>query len=82
MHRLKGELLLKQDYSNVRKPRIASSAQMARSLSAKPSESRGTMSPTAPKAERRDEARAMLAGWFTEGFDTTNPKRRRRSSTN
>jgi hypothetical protein len=33
--------------------------------------------PAAPKAGRRDEARAMLSeiyGWFTEGFDTPDLK--------
>jgi predicted ATPase len=79
MHRLNGELLLKQDDSN------ASEAQscferaigIARKQSAKSLELRATMSLARllAKQGRRDEARTMLAeiyNWFTEGFDTAD----------
>jgi len=81
MHRLKGELLLKQSNSK------ASDAQscfqraiaVARKQRGKSLELRATMSLSRllDKQGRRDEARAMLAeiyGWFTEGFDTADLK--------
>ena len=81
MHRLKGELLLKQDSSNAAEARncFQRAVEMSRKQSAKSWELRATTSLARllAKQGRRDEARAMLAdiyGWFTEGFDTTDLK--------
>jgi len=81
MHRLNGELLLRQDQSNA--PQAQScferAIEIARKQSAKSLELRATMSLARLLAKqwRRDEARAMLAeiyNWFTEGFDTVDLK--------
>jgi predicted ATPase len=79
--RLKGELLLKQDESNVAEARgcYQRAIEIARKQSAKSLELRATMSLARlfAKQGRRDEARAMLVdiyGWFTEGFDTADLK--------
>ena len=80
-HRLKGELLLKQDDSNAEEAQncFRRAIEIARKQSAKSLELRATMSLARLLAEqgRRDEARAMLAeiyNWFTEGFDTPDLK--------
>jgi predicted ATPase len=80
-HRLKGELLLKQDDSNAAEAQscFQCAIEVARKQSAKSWELRATMSLARLLAEqgRRDEARAMLAeiyGWCTEGFDTADLK--------
>ena len=80
-HRLKGELLLKQDHSNAAEAQscFQRAIEIARKQSAKSLELRATMSLARllAKQGRRDEARAMLAeiyGWFTEGFDTADLK--------
>jgi predicted ATPase len=80
-HRLKGELLLRQDDSNAAEVRsyFERAIQIARNQSAKSWELRATMSLARllDKQGRRDEARAMLAdiyNWFTEGFDTADLK--------
>src|SRR5216683_4041440 len=79
MHRLKGELLLRQDRSNVAKAHscFERAVQIARKQNAKSLELRATMSLARllAKSGRRNEARAMLAdiyNWFTEGFDTAD----------
>jgi predicted ATPase len=76
-HRLKGELLLKQDDSNAAEAQscFERAIEISRIQSAKSLELRATMSLArlVRSTARRDEARAMLAeiyGWFTEGFDT------------
>src|SRR6266851_1069944 len=79
MHRLKGELLLRQDSSNAAEAQncFERAIEIARKQSAKSLELRATMSlaQLLAKQGRRDEARAMLAeiyGWFTEGFETAD----------
>jgi len=81
IHRLKGELLLKQtDPDAVEAQKCFEWAiEIARKQSAKLFELRATVSLARLLAdqERRDEARAMLDdmhGWFTEGFDTADLK--------
>jgi class 3 adenylate cyclase/predicted ATPase len=81
MHRLKGELLLKQSDSNAARARscFERAIEIAREQSAKSWELRATTSLARllDKQGRRDEARMMLAGiynWFTEGFDTADLK--------
>jgi predicted ATPase len=81
IHRLKGELLLKQDDSNATEAHgcFRRAIEIARKQSAKSLELRATMSLARPLANqgKRDEARAMLAkiyNWFTEGFDTADLK--------
>ena len=76
-HRLKGELLSKQDDSNAAEAQscFERAIEIARTQSAKSLELRATMSLARllRNTARRDEARAMLAeiyGWFTEGLDT------------
>jgi len=78
-HRLKGELLLKQDHSNVAEAQscFQRAVEIARNQSAKSLELRATTSLARFLAQqgRRDEAGAMLADiydWFTEGFDTAD----------
>jgi class 3 adenylate cyclase/predicted ATPase len=80
-HRLKGELLLRQDDSNAAEAQSCyeRAIEIARSQSAKSWELRATMSLARllAKQRHRDEARATLAeiyGWFTEGFDTADLK--------
>jgi class 3 adenylate cyclase/predicted ATPase len=81
IHRLKGELLLKQNTMNAAEAqqcfRIA--IETARRQSAKSWELRATTSLACLLAKQgcRNEARSMLAdiyGWFTEGFDTADLK--------
>ena len=81
MHRLKGELLLRQDDSKLMEAQscFERAIEIARKQSAKSLELRATMSLARLLAKQghRDGARAMLAeiyGWFTEGFDTTDLK--------
>jgi predicted ATPase len=81
MHRLKGELLLKQDDSNVAEIQscFQRAIEIARKQSAKSWELRATMSLARllESQGRRDEARTILAqiyNWFTEGFDTADLK--------
>ena len=81
MHRLKGELLLKQNDSNAAEAQncFERAIGIARKQSAKSWELRATMSLARllAKQDRRDEARTMLAaiyGWFTEGFNTVDLK--------
>src|SRR5215831_16602608 len=73
MHRLKGELLLKQDDSNAAEAQscFERAVEIARRQNAKSLELRATMSLARLVAlqGRRDEARTMLAdiyNWFTE----------------
>jgi predicted ATPase len=77
--RLKGELLLRQDYSDTAEAQRCfwRAIEVARKQSAKSFELRATMSLARllDKQGNRDEARAMLAeiyNWFTEGFDTAD----------
>ena len=81
LHRLKGELLLRQDHSNAAEAQscFPRAIEIARQQSAR---SCGIACHDEPRAAareagRRDEARTMLAeiyGWFTEGFDTADLK--------
>jgi predicted ATPase len=80
-HRVKGELLLRQNDSNVVEAQncFERAIYIARKQSAKSWELRATMSLARLLASqgRREEARATLAeiyGWFTEGFDTADLK--------
>jgi len=80
-HRLKGELLLKQDASNAADPQncFERAVEIARRQSAKSLELRAKMSLARllAKQGRREEARTMLAviyNWFTEGFETADLK--------
>ncbi len=81
IHRLKGELLLRQNNSNASEAQscFQSAIAVARKQSAKSLELRATVSLARllDKQGKRDEARAMLAdiyNWFTEGFDTADLK--------
>jgi predicted ATPase len=81
MHRIQGELLLRQNDSNGAKALscFQRAVEIARKQSAKSWELRATMSfaRLLDKQGERDEARTMLAeiyGWFTEGFDTADLK--------
>jgi len=81
MHRLKGELRLKQNNSNTSEALscFERAIAVARNQSAKSLELRATMSLARLLSQQghRDEARTMLAkiyGWFTEGFDTADLK--------
>jgi predicted ATPase len=81
IHRLKGELLLRQDGSNAAQAQscFERAIEIARKQSAKSLELRATTSLARllDKQGRRDQARAMLAeiyNWFTEGFDTADLK--------
>jgi predicted ATPase len=78
-HRLKGELLVRQDGSNATEAQscFERAIEISRKQSAKSLELRATMSlgRLLAKQGRGDEARTMLAdiyGWFTEGFDTAD----------
>jgi predicted ATPase len=80
-HRLKGELLLKQNTANPTKAQrsFERAIEVARGQNAKSFELRATMSLARLLRDtgRREEARMMLAGiynWFTEGFDTADLK--------
>jgi class 3 adenylate cyclase/predicted ATPase len=81
IHRLKGQLLLKRNNSDVAEAQscFERAVEIARKQSAKSLELRATMGLARLLASqgRRDEARAMLAeiyNWFTEGFDTADLK--------
>jgi len=81
LNRLMGELLLKQNESNVSEARrcFERAIDIARKQSAKSYELRATTSLARLlyKQRHRDEARTMLAdiyNWFTEGFDTADLK--------
>jgi class 3 adenylate cyclase/predicted ATPase len=81
IHRLRGELLLKQNNSNVAEAQscFERAMEIARKQSAKSWELRATTSLARllDKQGRRDEARMMLTdlyNWFTEGFDTADLK--------
>jgi predicted ATPase len=81
IHRLKGELLLKQGVANAEEARscFQRAIEVARKQSAKSLELRATTSLARllDKQGRRGEARTMLAeiySWFTEGFDTADLK--------
>ena len=81
IHRIKGELLLKQGDSNLTDAQncFQQAVKIARTQSAKSLQLRATMSLARllAKQAHRDEARAMLTeiyGWFTEGFDTADLK--------
>jgi class 3 adenylate cyclase/predicted ATPase len=81
VHRLKGELLLKQNDSNAAEAQscFQRAIKIARNQSAKSWELRATMSLARLLAKQghRDEAHTMLAiiyNWFTEGFDTADMK--------
>jgi adenylate cyclase len=79
-HRVRGELLLRQDDSVAKAQNCFRQAiTISRQQSAKSYELRATMSLARllAKQRRRDEARTMLAdiySWFTEGFDTADLK--------
>ena len=81
IHRVRGELLLRQDPSNAAEAQscFQRAISVARNQNAKSWELRATMSlaRSLAKQGRRDEARATLAeiyNWFTEGFDTADLK--------
>jgi predicted ATPase/class 3 adenylate cyclase len=81
VYRLKGELLLRQDKSNVTQARscFEQAIDSARQQSAKSWELRATLSLARlpATAGRREDARNILAAiysWFTEGFDGTDLK--------
>jgi predicted ATPase len=81
IHRLKGELLLRQTDSNAAEAQkcFERAIEIARKQSAKSFELRATVSLARLFRDtgRSDEARTMLAdiyGWFTEGFDTADLK--------
>ena len=81
MHRLKGELLLRQDGTNAADAQrcFERAIEIAGGQGGKSLELRATMSLARLLARQghRDEARTMLAdiyGWFSEGFDTADLK--------
>jgi predicted ATPase len=81
IHRLKGELLLRQDHSKAAEAQscFQRAVEIARKQSAKSLELRATVSLArlVAKQGHRDEARGMLAeiyNWFTEGFNTADLK--------
>jgi predicted ATPase len=81
IHRLKGELLLRQGNANASEAQncFQRAIDIARKQSAKSWELRATTSLARLLAKQgcRDDARTMLAeiyGWFTEGFDTADLK--------
>jgi predicted ATPase len=81
LHRVKGELLLAQNPSDVAEAEqcFRTAIEIARRQSARMAELRVTTSLARllAKQGRRDEARTILAeiyGWFTEGFDTADLK--------
>jgi predicted ATPase len=81
IHRVKGEVLLRQDHSNLGQAAecFRKAIEIARKQSGKSLELRATTSLARLLAEqgRRNEARTMLAeiyNWFTEGFDTADLK--------
>ncbi|MGB9380897.1 adenylate/guanylate cyclase domain-containing protein [Candidatus Binatus sp.] len=81
INRLRGELLLGQSPSDpaLARASVEHAIEKARQQGAKSLELRATTSLARMlmSTDRRDEARAMLAGiynWFTEGFDTADLK--------
>ena len=81
LHRVKGELLLAQNPSDIAEAErcFRTAIEIARRQTARSEELRATTSLARLLNEqgRRDEARAMLAdiyNWFTEGFDTADLK--------
>jgi predicted ATPase len=79
IHRVKGEVLIRQDSSNIHQTEecFRRAIEIARKQSGKSLELRATTSLARLLASegRRDEARAMLAeiyNWFTEGFETAD----------
>ena len=81
IHRVKGEVLMRQDGSNVGEPEkcFRHAVEIARAQSGKSLELRATTSLARllRETDREDEARTMMAeiyGWFTEGFDTADLK--------
>jgi predicted ATPase len=81
IHRLRGELVLKQDDSNVAEAQSCyeRAIEIARRQNGKSQELRASTSLARllAKRGRRDEARTKLAeiyNWFTEGFDTADLK--------
>jgi predicted ATPase len=81
LHRVKGELLLAQNPSDVAEAEqcFRTAIEIARRQSARMAELRATTSlaQLLAKQGKRDEARTMLAdiyNWFTEGFDTGDLK--------
>jgi predicted ATPase len=81
IHRLRGELLLRQDQSNAPEAQrcFERAIEIARIQSAKSLEllARMRLARLLAQQGRREEARAMLAeiyNWFTEGFDTADLK--------
>ena len=81
IHRLRGELLLKQNPSDLAEAQasLERAVEIARRQGAKSLELRATTSLARllRDTNRREDARAMLAGiygWFTEGFDTVDLK--------
>jgi predicted ATPase/class 3 adenylate cyclase len=81
IHRLKGELLQRQDDSQTEEIGncFQRAIEIAREQSAKTLELRAmtSLAQLLAKEDRREEARAMLAdvyNWFTEGFDTADLK--------
>jgi class 3 adenylate cyclase/predicted ATPase len=80
-HRLRGELLLKQEGCNLAEAEncFRHAIEVAQKQSAKSLELRATMSLARllAKQDRRGKARTILGeiyGWFTEGFDTADLK--------
>jgi predicted ATPase len=81
IHRIRGEVLPRQDGSNVEETEncFRRAIAIARKQCGKSLELRATMSLARllAKQDHRNEARTMLAGiynWFTEGFDTADLK--------
>jgi predicted ATPase len=81
LYRIRGELLLRQNYLNAAEAQgcFERAIEIALKQSAKSWELRATTSLARLLRDtgRRDEARTMLAeiyGWFTEGFDTADLK--------
>jgi predicted ATPase/class 3 adenylate cyclase len=81
VHRIKGELLLAQNLSAVAQAEesLRTAIDIASRQKAKSWELRAatTLARLLRQTDRREEARAMLAGiynWFTEGFDTADLK--------
>jgi len=79
IHRVRGELLLKQEHSNRAEAQesVEHAIEIARQQGAKLLELRATVSLARllRDTNRRDQARAMLAeiyDWFTEGFETAD----------
>jgi predicted ATPase len=81
LHRIKGELLLKQDVATGEDPETCfkQAIENSRRQSEKSLELRAVMSLSRlwQRQDKTEEARKMLAeiyGWFTEGFDTADLK--------